>query len=102
MVGGRLTAHSEEEMVFSSSPVEPLSERKTIVVRQENTLRRDVSRGQKHLTIASLRPRDITYISCILLPQTLDLKVISLSRGLWRRILSYLFPNLGHHYFKEN
>ena len=30
---------------------------------------------------------DITYISCILLPQTLDLKVISLSRGLWRRIL---------------
>ena len=76
----------KEEMVFSSSPVEPLSERKTIVVRQENTLRRDVSRGQKHLTIASLRPRDITYISCILLPQTLDLKVISLSRGLWRRI----------------
>ena len=33
---------------------------------------------------------DITYISCILLPQTLDLKLISLSRGLWRRYLPFL------------
>ena len=38
---------------------------------------------------------DITYISCILLPQTLDLKVISLSRGLWRRIHFFLLSTHG-------
>ena len=47
-------------------------------------------RAPKKVSYKETGPGDITYISCILLPQTLDLKVISLSRGLWRRYLPFL------------